>query len=248
MSDNGADPTVMSPLEHLAELRRRIIYALIAVAVGFVLSWAFVEDIFRVMMLPMIEVLGPEGKMIFTNPTEAFVTYIKVAALAGLLATTPMWMYQVWRFIGPGLYRNERKYIFLFVTFGSFFFVGGALFGYFKIIPLGLRFLIQNFQADFFEALPSLKETFSLSTKLLLAFGLAFELPLVIFFLARIGVVSAGSLLRNFKYAVLVIFVTAALLTPPDWVTQVGLGVPLCVLYLLGVLVAFLFGKRKKAE
>ena len=145
MSEKAADPTVMSPLDHLAELRRRLIYVFLAVLVGFGISWFFVEDIFRVMMLPMIEVLGPEGKMIFTNPTEAFVTYIKVAVLAGLMMTTPVWLLQIWRFVGPGLYFNERRYVFLFVFFGTFFFLGGALFGYFKIIPLGLDFLINNF-------------------------------------------------------------------------------------------------------
>lgn len=245
MSEKSIDETLMSPLEHLAELRRRLIYSAIAVVVGFAVCWAFVEDIFRVMMLPVIEVLGPGKKMIFTNPTEAFITYIKVALLAGLMVSTPVWMFQIWRFVGPGLYKQEKKYIAAFVFFGTFFFVGGALFGYFQIMPLGLKFLLTNFQADFFEALPSIKETFTLSTKLLLAFGIAFELPLVIFFLARVGLVSSGWLLRNFRYAVLVIFIGAAIFTPPDIITQIGLGIPLCLLYLLGVGVAYLFGKRK---
>jgi sec-independent protein translocase protein TatC len=238
----------MTFFEHLAELRTRLIYVAITLAVGFGICWFFVEDLFRILMIPMIEVLGPERKMIFTNPTEAFVTYLKVAALGGLMITTPVWLYHIWRFIAPGLYKNERKYIVLFVLFGSIFFLGGSLFGYFRIIPLGFQFLINNFQSSFFEALPSLKETFSISTRLLIAFGIAFELPLVIFFFARMGLVSAGWLLRKFKYAVLLIFITAAMLTPPDWVTQIGLGIPMCILYLLGVGVAAVFGKRKPKE
>jgi sec-independent protein translocase protein TatC len=236
----------MSPLDHLAELRKRLIYSFIAIFVAFAISWFFVEHIFHIMMLPMIEVLGPERKMIFINPTEAFITYLKVAALAGFMIATPFWLFQIWQFIGPGLYIKERRYVFGFVVFGTLFFVGGAVFGYFKIIPLGLKFLIDNFQSDYFEAFPTLKETFALSTKLLLAFGISFELPLVIFFLARLGIVSHGWLLRNFKYAVLVIFIAAAVFTPPDVVTQIGLGIPLCLLYLLGVGVAFVFGKRRK--
>lgn len=237
------DSSTMSILDHLTELRKRIIYSLIAICVGFVIAWFFKTPIFRFLMLPMIDVLG-EGKMQFISPTEPFLVYIKVSALAGLLAATPFWLYQVWQFIAPGLYKKERKYILGFVFFGSILFVGGAIFGYFQIIPLGLKFLINNFTDVFFEAKPTLKETFSLSTKLLLAFGVAFELPLVIFFLARTGLVSAGWLLKNFKWAVLLIFICAAMFTPPDVITQVGLGVPLSLLYLLGVLVAYLFGKK----
>ena len=235
----------MSFFEHLTELRKRLIVSVVAVFVGFALCYAFAEDIFRVMMLPMIEVLGPDRKMIFTNPTEAFITYLKVSALAGFLLTTPVWMSQIWLFISPGLYRNEKRYLFGFVFFGSFFFIGGALFGYFQIIPYGFKFLIDNFSSDFFQAMPTMKDTFGLSTKLLIAFGVAFELPLIIFFLARIGLVSAGWLLKQFRWAVLVIFILAAIFTPPDVITQIGLGVPMCLLYLIGVLVAWLFGKRR---
>jgi len=244
----GEDPTVMSPLEHLAELRTRLIHGAVSIFIGFVVGWIFHEDILRILMLPMIKVLGPDTQMIFTNPTDGFITYLKVAGLAGILMATPYWMLQIWLFIGPGLYRNERTYIVAFVLFGSIFFIGGAIFGYFQIIPLGLEFLINNFQAPYFKALPSIKETFALSTKLLLAFGVAFELPLLIFFLAKTGIVSAGWLLKNFKYAVLVIFIAAAVFTPPDVITQIGLGIPLSLLYLLGVLVAWLFGGNRKKE
>lgn len=244
-SPEELDAGRMTFFDHLAELRKRLIYVIIAVVVGIAVCWFFIEDVFRVMMLPMIDVLGPDKKMIFTSPTEAFVTYLKVAALAGVLVSTPVWMFQLWRFVAPGLFKNERIYIALFVFFGSFFFLGGAMFGYFEIIPYGYKFLIGNFHSDFYEALPTLKDTFSLSLKLLIAFGIAFELPVVIFFLARMGIVSAGWLLKKFRYAVLIIFVLAAIFTPPDVITQIGLGIPLCILYLLGVFVAFLFGKKK---
>lgn len=240
--------SMMSPLEHLADLRKRLIHSAVSVLVCCIAGWIFKEEILEFLMTPMIQVLGPDTKMIFTNPTDAFLTYLKVAGLAGLMFSTPYWMLQIWLFIGPALYKKEKRYLVAFVLFGSLFFVGGAIFGYFQIVPLGLKFLIQNFQAPYFQAMPSIKETFALSTKLLLAFGVAFELPLLIFFLARMGIVSAGWLLRNFRYAVLIIFVLSAIITPPDVITQLGLGVPLSLLYLLGVLAAWLFGKKESKK
>jgi len=242
------DSGMMSAIEHLTELRTRLVHSAISISVCCIAGWIFKEEILKFLMTPMIEVLGKDTKMIFTNPTDAFLTYLKVAGLAGLMLSTPYWMLQIWLFIGPALYKKEKKYLVAFVLFGSFFFVGGAFFGYFQILPLGLKFLINNFQAPYFQAMPSIKETFALCTKLLLAFGLAFELPLMIFFMARIGVVSAGWLMRNFKYAVLIIFIVAAIITPPDVISQLGLGIPLSLLYLLGVLAAWLFGKSDKKE
>jgi sec-independent protein translocase protein TatC len=245
VSDHKPEELATMPLiEHLTELRKRLIICLVSVFAAFAVCWFFVEKIFEIMMRPMIQVLG-DKKMIFTSPTDAFVTYLKVAAMAGFLIATPIWMWELWQFISRGLYPKERSRVVWFVLMSTFLFVGGALFGYFMVIPLGLNFLINNFQSDFFEALPTIKETFAISMKLLIAFGIAFELPIALIFLSRIGLVTSGWLLRNFKFAVLIIFVAAAVFTPPDVITQILLGIPLCLLYLLGVLFAHLFRRRQ---
>lgn len=232
---------------HLEELRKRLIRCFIAIIIGFGISYAFKEKLFEILTYPLIKVMKPGDTLIFTGIPEAFFTYLKVSLLSGILLAIPVIMYEFWMFVAPGLYKNERKLMLPIVIISSFFFVGGALFGYFIVFPYGFKFLL-GFATDKLRAFPSMKEYMSFSAKLLLAFGFVFELPLVITFLARIGLVSVDFLKKNRKYAILVFFVGAAILTPPDVVTQVMMAVPLMILYEISIVGARIFGKKPPAE
>jgi sec-independent protein translocase protein TatC len=186
-------------------------------------------------------------KIIFTGLPEAFFTYLKVAFLSGIILAAPVIFYQFWIFVAPGLYKKEKRLLIPIVTLSTLFFVGGALFGYFVVFPYGFKFFL-GFSSDTIKALPSMREYLSFSAKLLLAFGLVFELPLIITFLARLGLVSVEFLKKNRKYALLLFFVGAAILTPPDVVTQIMMALPLMVLYEISILGAKIFGKKKIEE
>jgi len=220
---------------HLEELRSRLITAFVAVGFGFVLCYGFKETLFTVLTRPLIAVMASSDKLIFTGLPEAFFTYLKVSLLAGLLLASPVIIYQFWMFVVPGLYDKERRLVLPIVVLSSLFFVGGALFGYFVVFPLGFKFFL-GFATERIQALPSMREYLSFSSKLLLAFGLAFELPIVLTFLAKLGIVSVEFLKKNRKYALLLFFVGAALLTPPDVVTQIMMAIPLMALYELSIL------------
>lgn len=231
---------------HLDELRTRLIRCAIAVFIGFVASYFFKEKIFKILSDPLIQVMGEGDSLIFTGIAEAFFTYLKVSLLAGILFAAPVILFEFWMFVAPGLYRDEKKILFPIVIISSIFFMGGALFGYFIVFPFGFQFLL-GFASENIRALPSMKEYLGFSAKLLLAFGLVFEMPIVITFLARLGLVTTDSLKKNRKYAVLVIFIVAAILTPPDVVTQTMMAIPLMVLYEISILGARVFGRRKPA-
>jgi sec-independent protein translocase protein TatC len=234
--------------DHLTELRTRIIRILLAWAVGAAIAWNFSELLFGYLLKPAIAALG-EGNHTLQAiaPTEIFFTYLKCAVLAGFLFSLPVLFWQVWRFIAPGLYPTERNAIGPFVIVSTLLFCGGAFFGYSMVFPLMFDFFTQ-FDSEFVESAWTMREVFALTTRLFLAFGVAFELPVLVFFLSLAGIVDAPTLLRGTPYAVLGVFVAAALLTPPDWVSQVFLAIPMVLLYLIGVGVAYLFGgARKKA-
>lgn len=232
---------------HLDELRKRIIVSFISVGVGFAISYAFKEKLFQILMRPLISVMKAGDKLIFTGLPEAFFTYLKVAFLSGLMLSTPIILYQFWMFVAPGLYRKEKRLMFPIVILSSIFFIGGALFGYFIVFPFGFKFFL-SFATETIQPLPSMKEYLSFSAKLLIAFGLVFELPLVLTFLSRLGIVSVAFLKKNRKYALLLFFAGAAILTPPDVVTQVMMALPLMVLYEISIIGARVFGKRKSKE
>jgi sec-independent protein translocase protein TatC len=228
---------------HLQELRKRLILSFIAVGGGFALCYTFAEKIFDILAAPLLEMMPQGGSLIFTSVAEAFFTYMKVAFVAGLILASPFVLYQIWAFVAPGLYRHEKKYVVPFVLAGSFFFALGIFFGYYVALPIGFKFLL-GFATDFIKPLPSMKEYLSFSIKFLLAFGLVFEFPVVLVLLARIGVVDARTLARQRKYAILLIFVFAAILTPPDIVSQVIVALPMIGLYELSILLSKLFGKK----
>ncbi|NDY42106.1 twin-arginine translocase subunit TatC [Dissulfurirhabdus thermomarina] len=236
----------LSLVEHLAELRQRLVRSLLAVAVGTGAAYAVIDPLFTVFSRPLLDVLPAGSALIFTSYPEAFFTYLKLAFTVGVFLASPFVLYQAWAFVAPGLYAHERRLALPFVVFGTLFFVGGGAFGYFAAFPAAFRFLA-GYASDGLELLPSLGEYFSLVVRLLLAFGAAFELPLVMVLLALAGVVDARMLHRGRKYAVLLIFVAAAVLTPtPDVVNQCVLAGPLWLLYELSVGLVWLVGRRRR--
>lgn len=231
-------------MSHLVELRKRLIACAITVGACFVLTYALSERLFAILAYPLKANL-PEGQhLIYTNLPEMFFVYIKTGLVAAVLLSAPFIFYQAWMFIAPGLYRNEKKYLVPFLVASTLLFVGGALFGYFIVFPFGFRFFL-GFSNDYIQALPSVKQYFSLSIKLLLGFGIIFELPVVAYFLSRMGIISADLLRKQRKYAILLIFVVAAILTPPDIITQLMMAGPLLILYELSVLIVKAAGKKK---
>jgi len=228
---------------HLEELRRRLIVCFIAVGIGFVLSYGFKEKLFQILTRPLIGVMQTGDKLIFTGLPEAFFTYLKVAFLAGIILATPIIFYQFWMFVAPGLYEKEKRLMVPIVSLSTVFFIGGAFFGYFIVFPYGFKFFL-GFASDIIKPLPSMREYLSFASKLLLAFGLVFELPLIITFLAKLGMVSVPFLKKNRKYAILLFFVGAAILTPPDVVTQIMMALPLMVLYEISIIGAKIFGRK----
>jgi len=223
---------------HLEELRKRLVHVLIALAIGFTLCYAFKEELFRIVTRPLIEVLPKNSFMVFTSLPEAFFTYMKIAFFASLILTSPYILYEIWKFISPGLYPKEKKYVFPFVFFSTVLFAGGVLFGYFIALPPAFKFFV-SFSSDFLKPMVSMREYLALALKLLLAFGLCFELPVFIFFLTKIGVVNARMLSSQRRYAILVIFIAAAVLTPsPDVVSQLLMAVPLMILYEISIVVS----------
>ncbi|MBW1956522.1 MAG: twin-arginine translocase subunit TatC [Deltaproteobacteria bacterium] len=232
---------------HLEELRNRLIVCFIAVGVGFALSYGFKERLFHILTRPLIAVMQEGDKLVFTGLPEAFFSYLKVAFLSGIMLAAPVIIYEFWMFVAPGLYHKEKRILLPIVFLSSLFFVGGALFGYFVVFPFGFQFFL-SFATETIRPLPSMKEYLSFASKLLLAFGLVFELPLLLTFMSRLGLVSVAFLKKNRKYAFLLFFVMAAILTPPDVVTQVMMGLPMIVLYEISILGARLFERKKIDE
>ena len=228
---------------HLEELRRRLIVCFVAVGIGFVLSYGFKEKLFQILTRPLIGVMQTGDKLIFTGLPEAFFTYLKVAFLSGIILAAPIIFYEFWVFVAPGLYNKEKRLMVPIVFLSTLFFVGGSFFGYFIVFPYGFKFFL-GFASEIIQPLPSMREYLSFASKLLLAFGVVFELPLIITFLAKLGMVSVSFLKKNRKYALLLFFVGAAILTPPDVVTQVMMALPLMVLYEISIVGARIFGKK----
>ena len=235
----------MSFLDHLDELRRRIIYTVISIGLGFVVAFFFINDIFDFIMRPLQQMLPPGRTLIYTDPTEAFVLYIKIALIAGLLLALPAVMTQVWLFVAPGLYSNEKKWAIPFIAMSSFFFVLGAAFSHLVVFPLTWKFFV-SFTTDIVTFAPRIEPAFSMYLRLLLAFGLVFQMPTLVLFLARMGLISARFLVRNFKFAVLIMVIVSAVITPDGGgVSLVAMTGPMILLYGLSIILAWLFGKKK---
>ena len=246
--DKESMPT-MGFLDHLEELRKRIVYSIAAVAVGFFACWWKVEAIYDVMQRPIMDALRANGmseKLVYLNPTEPFNLYLKIAALAGLFLTSPFVLYQVWMFISPGLYRKEKKYVVPFMVSTIALFSLGGIFGYKFVYPYALTFLI-NFGKQF-QPMITVGEYTQLFLSVVLGMGLIFEMPILVFFLALMGIMSAGFMWKNFRYAILVIFIIAAIVTPTtDILNMCIFAAPMIALYAISIGVAWLVHPKQRA-
>jgi len=234
--------------EHLEELRKRFIICLVAVGIGFLLSYGFSKQLYQLLALPVRDVFDAEHSFIFTSLTEPFFTYLKLAFFAGIALASPVIIYQTWAFIAPGLYRHEKKYALPFVSLATTFFVAGVLFCFLVVFPIACNFFAGFAQAGLIEMKLKMSDYLSFSCMFMLAFGVVFELPIVILFLARIGVVNHQQLVRSRKYVMLLAFVAGALLTPPDIISQCLMAIPLLGLYEISIIVAKIFGKRPQPQ
>jgi len=235
--DNPADER-MPFTTHLEELRNRLIRILAAVGIGFLVCYSFKEWLFKVVTKPLADVLPAKSFMIYTGMPEAFFIYMQLAFFASLFLTCPYCLYQIWKFISPGLLAREKKYVLPFVLVSSGLFISGVLFGYFIVLPPAFKFFV-SFSSDFLKPMFSLKEYLSLTLKFLLGFGVSFQLPVFLFFMTKIGIVNARMLSKQRRYAILIIFIVAAVLTPsPDALTQTLMALPLIVLYEIGIVVS----------
>jgi sec-independent protein translocase protein TatC len=247
--DTGKEamPT-MGFLDHLEELRKRIVYSIVAVVVGTGLCWGYREKIYAVMQKPIMDALRAHNlaeKLVYLNPTDPFNLYLKIAMLAGLFLTSPFVLYQVWMFISPGLYRNEKRYVFPFMTSTIALFTLGGYFGYRIAYPRALDFFI-GFSGQF-QPMITVGEYTSLFLSIVLGMGLIFEMPILVFFLAFMGIMTPSFMIKNFRYAILVIFVLAAIVTPtPDIVNMCVFAAPMLALYALSIGVAYVVHPQQR--
>jgi sec-independent protein translocase protein TatC len=246
-------PDVELPLTgHLAELRKRLSRALLGVAVAFVVSYPESRYLFQVLEYPLrqsAEANKLKFQIVGTGIAEAFFTRLGVSLVAALFLALPVVLYQLWRFVVPGLESREARYAKWFVVFGTLFFLAGASFCYLFVFPVGFPFFLQEYADIGIDPVLRISEYLSFTSQMMLAFGVTFELPVVIFFLARAGMVTWKQLLAFTRYAILVIFIVAAILTPtPDAASQFMMAVPLLFLYAISIGVAWAFGKEKAAE
>ena len=234
----------MSFLEHLEELRKRIIYACYGIVVGICVSFLFIQQIYDFLTGPAVATLPPGSKIIYTQPTEAFSLYINISLIAGIVIASPFIMYQVWMFIAPGLYSNEKKFVIPFVVFSTGGFLLGAAFNHYVAYPF-IMIYFASFNTPNLSYMPQLSEVFGLYIKMLVGLGVIFQMPTIVFFLAKVGVVTARFLAAQFKYAVLIIFIVAAVVTPTgDPMTLMVFAMPMVGLYILSIFVAWIFGKK----
>ena len=236
----------MSLMQHLEDLRKRIVRAFVAWFVAFMVCYNYAEQMYLIISKPLRDALPAGTKLVFLTATEPFFAYMKIGAFAALLVALPVIFWQLWGFIAPGLYVHEKRYVVPFVLLSSACFIAGTAFGYIVAFPLMFGFLVQAGTAGG-EVVPmlSMGSYLSLAGQMLLAFGITFELPIVIFFLGRMGVVDYAFLSRNRKYALLGCFILGAIFSPPDVVSQCVLAVPMFLLYEVGIWLTYFFGKKK---
>lgn len=242
---DGDEP--MTLMGHLNEMRRRLARMVIMVILGFIACYGVAEPVYAWLSEPLKAALPEGSKLIYTSPQGAFFVYLKVALVTSIFVTSPFSFYQIWAFIAPGLYREEKQAVAPLAFFSAFFFLAGASFCYFLVFPLAFRFFM-GFTTDVIVPMISVEEYLSFALKLLIAFGLVFEMPLFAHFLARLGILGPDMMRRQRKYAILLIFVMAAILTPPDVFSQCLMAAPMLLLYEVSVFVAALAQKRRNAR
>ena len=232
---------------HIADLRKRLVISVLTVVVMFFVCFSFYEPILNWMMVPVEAVLPKNSQMVAVEIQETFFTALKVAFFAGFIVSLPVIFWQLWLFLAPGLYDHEKKLVIPFVFFGTLMFLIGASFAYYIVVPLGFDFLIA-FGSTVVTVLPSIGKYVDFFTKLLFGFGIAFELPVITFFLAKIGLVDDRMLKDFFRYAIVIIFIVAAILTPPDVLSQLLMAAPLILLYGISIYIAKVFNPAPKED
>jgi len=238
----------MSFLEHLDELRKRIINSCIAIAVCVLLGFGFIDRIFNFIFAPTRRALPPGVKLIYTQPGEAFSLYIEIALIIGVMLAAPFIMYQVWRFIAPGLYSNEKRFAIPFVLFTTLGFLAGAAFNHYISFPFMMAFFA-SFNTPELAFMPKLEDVFGLYSKMLIGMGIVFQMPTVVFFLAKMKLLTARFLVANLKYALLLTFIIAAVITPTgDMMTQTIFAAPMIALYLLSIVIAWIVGPKRQKD
>lgn len=242
-----SDEAKMPLTEHLGELRIRIIRSMVAIGIGFSICYSFVDRLFGLLIAPLHGYGNENVALIGTGVAEAFFTQLKVSFIGGLFLAIPVVLYEIWQFIVPALYENERKYARPFVVFGTGFFLIGAFFCYEVVLPIGYVYFMQQYALIGVSPQLRISEYLTFTSQMLLAFGTIFELPVVTFFLARVGVVNHTMLLQSGRYAIVIIFIVAAVLTPPDVASQMLMAIPLLVLYGISILVAYFFALPGRA-
>jgi len=240
----GEEEKTMSFIAHLEELRLRIIKILAGIGVGFALCYFVSDELFGYVTGPIRDNLSDNGSLIIVKLQEGFFTYLKISFLSAIFLTSPFSFYQIWLFVAPGLYKHEKRYVIPFIFLATLFFVGGAVFCYFIVLPVGIQFFL-NFAADYVNPNISIQAYFNLVITLILSFGIIFELPVAMVFLAKIGLVNVEILSRYRRYAILLAFIFAAILTPPDIITQCMMAVPLLILYELSILLVRITTRKK---
>ena len=232
---------------HLKELQKRLIYSIITLFVMFIITFTFWELILDWMLIPLKEALPKGSDIVFLKVGEAFFTALKVSFFASIIFSLPIIFYQLWMFVAPGLYENEKKLVIPFVTSATIMFILGALFAYYIVFPFGFSYLI-NFGSQLFTAMPSIGEYVGFFSKLMVGFGISFELPVITFFLATLGLVTDETLKGFFRFAIIIIFLIAALLTPPDVLSQLLMALPLIILYGVSILIAKIINPAKSDD
>ena len=233
--------------EHLEEFRTRLVRSLIALGIGTGICYNYAEGIYKALLRPLLQNLPGNSRLIFTELTEAFLTYFKVALWGGFILTSPFIFYQLWAFISPGLYKKEKKVAVACVLWSTVGLLAGMAFGYFVAIPQVFSFFL-SFGRSVIVPMPSMKESLSLILRLLLIFGIMFELPLVMYLLGRVGVLNPALLRKGRKLAVVGVLLLAAVLTPPDVVSQVLIAFPLYALFEIGIILCAFGARSRKTE
>ena len=232
----------MTFLQHLEELRTRLIHIILYILFGFLGCYAFSKTIFNIVITPLSSVLSADQKLVFTSPAQPFIVYIKISAIIGAFIAFPFIFYEIWKFVAPGLYKKEKTYGILFFIFSCFFLLGGTSFAYFLLLPYCFKFLL-SYGGDFVPML-TINEALSTVATLLFSFGIAFELPVVILIISKIGLISLETLKKGRPYVLLILFIIAAIITPPDVVSQIALAIPMYILYEFSIIMVRIFVKK----